>query len=207
MNAEELKDLLSKQQIKEDPTLKINEFDTHKYFKDIQGRVLMFLPSYPDEIKIFNSLQEFEKAKKIALSDQKSKHILEDYQTKLKKFDSSLIEAEKKNLSKALGLHPKEMNFSIQSLSLINEAFKRISIKKTDFLKYIYFPLFIYTGEVIRIALNGEWKLKKRDRYIEPIIKTKSRAIFYFKDLYEDVYEDYENFSIVDIVQGQLFDR
>ncbi len=168
--------------------LRIYEFDTNEYYLTPEGKLILFLPSSPKDIKTFESVKEFkdlvEKLKKIP----KQQHILSRYQHEIKNlpFTSQFL---KEYLSKFLNINSIELDFSIYSLRIIDRAFITKNITQNIFFNRLYIYLVAYLGETLKKELNGEWKLKlSKEKIIEPYIITSSgEKINIFLRLFEVV--------------------
>lgn len=197
--------LLEKGEVMERNDLK-TELDTSKYYLDKNGRVLSFLPSCPHEsFLVFESVQALEDLREKINADIKGgKHLLHDYQDKIKQLPES-IETEKDFLARFLLLEHDILDYTFDSLKKIDGRLKKVP--QETYFDILFPSLLAYMGETIRREKNGEWVFKTNQGIIEPFIKLPSgKYINVFLDLYKDAYEDYKTFSLYGTSQYGLDD-
>ncbi|MCY7272807.1 MAG: hypothetical protein LH702_03405 [Phormidesmis sp. CAN_BIN44] len=96
-------------------------------------------------------------------------------------------------LAEELNIDPSELDKNLESLFIIDQIIE--SKNRQDYIddndKKILGSLIAYVGEVVRVAVNGEWMIKQENRSgWEPVIvspsgKTSSFCIMVFDELYE----------------------
>ncbi len=192
-------DLLKQNPTKRDD-LKLGNGDTTTYYLLDNGVILLcfqdddFGIAFPSE----SDLRTFRKQ----VESQNSSHILKDVFTNEGFFFQKLLKVENE-IGKALGIHPKKLNSTFDSLLLIDSKLKDISID--NYLKDVYSDLVCYLGKVIIREKGGEWKLFWNEDVLEPFVKLHSnKLVNVFIDLFEFANEDFDNFSSFTISQLRL---
>lgn len=170
--------------------------DGRDYYLLQDGRILAYSQSTPNRIQLFESMDELNNIIKIATSNVEEVNILEKYQGLIADIPNSL-ETSKTTLSNELGIDRELLDFSLNSIKLIDKQIK-VQLTLQVYLNKIYGFLLLYFGEVVRREVMGEWGKENKGGLIEPYILDQNRnKIYYSKELHEQASEDFKKFSVL----------
>lgn len=170
--------------------------DGRDYYLLQDGRILAYSQSTPNRIQLFESIDELNNIIKIATSNVEEVNILEKYQGLIADIPNSL-ETSKTTLSNELGIDRELLDFSLNSIKLIDKQIK-VQLTLQVYLNKIYGFLLLYFGEVVRREVMGEWGKENKGGLIEPYILDQNRnKIYYSKELHEQASEDFKKFSVL----------
>lgn len=170
--------------------------DGRDYYLLQDGRILAYSQSTPNRIQLFESMDELNNIIKIATSNVEEVNILEKYQGLIADIPNSL-ETSKTTLSNELGIDRELLDFSLNSIKLIDKQIK-VQLTLQVYLNKLYGFLLLYFGEVVRREVMGEWGKENKGGLIEPYILDQNRnKIYYSKELHEQASEDFKKFSVL----------
>lgn len=147
--------------------------DGRDYYLLQDGRILAYSQSTPNRIQLFESIDELNNIIKIATSNVEEVNILEKYQGLIADIPNSL-ETSKTTLSNELGIDRELLDFSLNSIKLIDKQIK-VQLTLQVYLNKIYGFLLLYFGEVVRREVMGEWGKENKGGLIEPYILDQNR--------------------------------
>lgn len=195
MKHEEFLKLLENREVVQFDEAKLNHLDTSAYYLRKNGQLIILLPSCPEYIQVFSSFEEFKALRAKIQMDSSEGHILLDYQVWLSEH-TDLSKVSPDYLCNYLGIPPAKMDFTAESLLLIDTAIRERGITWHTFVKDLYIQVFVYLGQVICLTENAQWIIHRNEGIIEPYLQKDGKKFNLFKLLYEEALENYEELSI-----------
>jgi hypothetical protein len=197
--------LLSKNDYKIRTDLK-NKLDPYSdYYELSDGRILMIVLYQSGDGNIFESEQALLNIWH-PVSISASSHPLEGLIKEGADFPD-YIDKYKADISAILSIDSALLNFSFDSLKIIDQKMKTKGINTETYLQQLFIPSVSYMGETIKRYKQGRWTMIFISAYNvwEPFIElTDKRKINIFTDLYDYANEDFDNFSIYYTAQLRL---
>lgn len=187
--------------------LKITSLDTHEYYETEEGKIIAFLPSTPKYIQVFESEAAFLAiVAKVNQSDY-TKHPLESYGPQLADMPTAIMHAHQ-SLQGLLGLTGWQLDYTFESLRLIDHALNKLKVTVQVFLKDFYFPLMLYVGETVCRQRGAHWKTQDTLYAKETfLVLSDGITINAFMPLYAEATEHYDTLSVYDTVDLMLFNE
>jgi hypothetical protein len=196
-------DLKTRNDLKDEENSKLFDF-----YELTDGRILVVVGFGNGTGIMYNSEEELKKTRDLKDSDvrKNGEHVLSDL------IPSNTLFLQKKadyihSLSQNLNIPGEKLDYSLQSLKLIDSSYKRNRPDKNLFFRNDYLYLIAYIGEVFKAEEGGEWFFEKKpqNQSFEPFIKvSESKILNPFWGLFKECYENYDNFSIYGFASAQL---
>ncbi|ULQ54895.1 hypothetical protein KJS94_09620 [Flavihumibacter rivuli] len=176
--------------------LKINDGDSTVYNELITKEILLTFPDAAYGV-LFESETEFKSFLKQVTSEGET-HPLAGVFKNETDFQHCL-ETAKLQISKFLKINEPALDYSFESLKIIDAGIKKQKLNFEDYSTNLYKYIICYIGMVIIKNQEGEWKLQyiEQDSLLEPYVwLKKGKLVDVFTDAYSDAYEDWNNFSV-----------
>lgn len=176
------------------------------YYEFPDGKLLLVLGFGEGTGTMYQSEEQYKKMMSEPDIRKSGEHVLSDLITDDKKF---LAEKQDyiKTLVKKLNLPFEKMDYSLESLKIIDSAYRKKRPEMLEFFNKDYLYLIAYLGEVYKKEKGGDWYFEKRgdNKSFEPYIKINDKLkLDTFLGLFKECYEHFENFSTYSFAYAEL---